>query len=256
MGTFNMVAGAALLLAAGQALAGPACSGHSPAHTVALVELYTSEGCSSCPPADAYLGGLRAAGVGPAQAVLLSLHVDYWNYIGWKDPFSRKAFSERQRALADLAGTRTIYTPGFFVGGRELRDWRNKLPAVVAASNRQPAQAAIGIGLGPATGAGVQVDVTATAAKAGTLHVALVESALAVKVGAGENDGRLLRHDFVVREWLAPQSLGRDGKAALSQLLALPAGARAANLAVSAFVQGEGGTILQAYTLPLCAPGS
>lgn len=243
---------AALLLAATQALAAPACSGSGPAYKVALVELYTSEGCSSCPPADNYISGLRASGVTPAQAVLLSLHVDYWNYIGWKDPFSRKAFTERQRSLADFAGTRTIYTPEFIVGGRELRNWQGSLPATVAGINRQPAQAAISIALGAPGAAGLPVEVVASASKGGTLHVALVESGLEVKVAAGENDGRKLRHDYVVREWLAPQQLSGDGKAVLSRVVPIPAGALGANLAVSAFVQGERGEILQAYSRPVC----
>ncbi|UUZ55652.1 DUF1223 domain-containing protein [Massilia sp. H-1] len=64
---------------------------------------------------DAFLSARRATGLRADQAVLLSMHVDYWNYIGWKDPYSRKVFTERQRALSDLAHTRTIYTPEFFV---------------------------------------------------------------------------------------------------------------------------------------------
>lgn len=242
----------ACALAPALAMAGPACVGHSPAHTVALVELYTSEGCSSCPPADRFLGGLRAGGVTPSQAVLLAMHVDYWNYIGWKDPFSRRVFTERQRWLSDLAGTRTIYTPEFFVAGRELRDWNGGMNAALAKINRVPARARISVALGKPGGAGLPVEVVADGAAGGTLHVALVENALAVAVKAGENGGRTLRHEHVVPEWLGPVSAGANGKATLSRTVPLPAGARAANLGVAAFVQSDKGEVLQAFSLPVC----
>ena len=240
---------AGLMLA--QAVSAQTCSGHSPPHAVALLELYTSEGCSSCPPADRFISGLRAAGVAPQDAVLLALHVDYWNTIGWTDRFSRAAFTERQRWLSDQVNSRTIYTPEFFIGGRELRDWSGGLPAAVRRINAQPARADIGIELGMPGSAGLPVAVKA-AARAGTLHVALVESGIESKVAAGENRGRSLRHDFVVRAWLPAQELGRDGKATVAKVLPLPAGAVAANMALSAFVQGANGEVLQAYSLPLC----
>lgn len=248
------MAGAAL---SAPARAAPSCSGHSPAHTVALVELYTSEGCDSCPPADKFMSGLRAGGIAPDKAVLLSLHVDYWNYIGWKDMFSRAVFTERQRKLGDLANTRTIYTPEMFVGARELRSdrWQDGLADTVRRTNAKPAQADIAINLGAASAAGLPVDVTASAAGGGQLHVALVESGIDSQVKAGENKGRLLHHDFVVREWLAPVAL--DGKgakpaAALARTVALPPGALPKNLSVSAFVQNARGEIVQAFNLPLC----
>lgn len=238
-------------LVQGTALA-QSCSRQSPAHGVALLELYTSEGCSSCPPADAFLGTLRGAGIGADRAVLLSLHVDYWNYIGWKDPYSRATFTERQRWMSDLAKTRTIYTPEFFVAGKELRNWSGGVEAAVKRVNDKPAQASVSIALGAATAAGLPMDVRASGARGGKLHVALYESAIATKVKAGENEGRTLRHDFVVREWLAPVPVGRDGKAALSRVLALPAGALPANMGVAAFVQTAEGEVLQALSLDTC----
>jgi len=244
----TILAGTTIWLAAQAALAA-GCSAVSPAHTVALVELYTSEGCSSCPPADSYLSSLRGAGLRADQAVLLSLHVDYWNYIGWKDPYSRKTFTERQRWLSDLAHTRTIYTPEFFVAGRELRNWSGGLDDVVKRINATPARASIAIGLGQPTAAGVPLQVKASGQPGASLYVALVQSAIATKVGAGENSGRTLRHDFVAREWVAPVQLGSDGKAELTRTLPLPAGA---SPGVSAFVQTAQGEVLQALALPAC----
>jgi len=253
---------AAVALNVAPVLAANSCALQSPAHRVALLELYTSEGCDSCPPADLFVSGLRAAGVAPQQAVILSEHVDYWNYIGWKDPFSRAAFTERQRWLSDLAGSRTIYTPEIFIAGKELRGgtnggWTNGVPAAVKRVNESAAQADISIVLGAAGSGGLPVEVKASSPREGKLYVALVESGVASQVTAGENKGRLLHHDFVVREWLAPVSLAADGRsgknaAGLVRTLALPPGASAGKLGISAFVQTDKGEVLQALSLPAC----
>src|SRR5258705_10835174 len=107
---FILAVGAAVVSSLANGAA-PACSAHSPAHTTALVELYTSEGCDSCPPADTWLASLFAQGLRPQQVVPLALHVDYWDYIGWKDPFARGEFSPRQRRLARLEAPRIVSTP-------------------------------------------------------------------------------------------------------------------------------------------------
>lgn len=254
-----LVAAAAMI--ATPVMAAGSCAAHSPPHRVALLELYTSEGCSSCPPADQFVSGLRAAGLAPDQAVLLSMHVDYWNYIGWTDRYSRAAYTERQHWLTELAGSRTIYTPEMYIAGQELRGgpdgWSRSVPATVQRINALPAQADISIALGQAGGAGLPVQVTASSARAGKLYVALVQSDLSSKVTAGENSGRTLHHDFVVREWLAPMSLAADGHggknaAAVTRTFLLPAGASVDKLGVSAFVQTEQGEVLQALTLPAC----
>ena len=78
------------------------CTAKSPETTVALVELYTSEGCDSCPPADRWLSSLAARGYAPERVVPMALHVDHWDYIGWKDPYAQQRFAGRQRKLAQL----------------------------------------------------------------------------------------------------------------------------------------------------------
>ncbi len=256
--TLTAAAAAVMLTTmASPARAAPACTGSSPAHTVALVELYTSEGCDSCPPADKFFSGLRADGVAPEQAVLLSLHVDYWNYIGWKDIYSRAVFTERQRKLADLVGSRTIYTPEMFIGARELRSskWQGGVQESVKRQNAIPARADIAISLGAAGPSGLPVEVKATALANAKLYIALVQNGIASQVKSGENRGRLLHHDYVVREWLT--SVALEGSAAkpsalIARTVPLPAGVLAKDLAISAFVQSERGEILQAFSLPLC----
>lgn len=239
------------------------CSKQSPAHTVALLELYTSEGCSSCPPADKFVSALGGPGLTMEQVVPLALHVDYWDYIGWKDVYANPAFGERQRWLSALAASRTVYTPELFVAGQELRGgvdaWRGGLPAAVQRINRQPAQADIRIALGRPAAGQLPLEVRATAAQGGQLYLALVENGLSSTVRAGENRGATLRHDHVVRQWLGPfalQAQAGDGKAgfshSISRALALPANAASKNLGVAAFVQSDQGRVLQALSLPVC----
>jgi hypothetical protein len=232
-----------------------ACSKQSPAHTVALLELYTSEGCNSCPPADRFVSGLGAAGLDTDRVVPLALHVDYWDYIGWKDPFANRLFTERQYWLSAQAKSRTVYTPEIFIAGQELRNWRGATAAAVRRINERPAEAQIAVSAGAPSGGRLPVEVKAKAARDAALYVVLYENDVSSDVKAGENRGVQLRHDHVVRDWIGPVALdGQDGKATLPRPLAVPAGALARNLGVAAFVQTPRGEVLQALALPLC-PG-
>lgn len=239
--------------------AAQSCAKHSPAHSVALLELYTSQGCSSCPPADKSMSQLRnnkdSAALGLDQVVPLSLHVDYWNYIGWQDVFSDRIHTDRQRWLSALAGTRTIYTPEMFVDGKELRDWSGGLSAAVKRVNSVPARAEITINLGKIVGSTIAAEVNARAAEAGNLYIALYENGLSTEIKAGENSGARLYHDYVVRQWIGPVALpdSRTAAATLHRTLTIPAGSQAKHLGVAAFVQNKQGEVLQALALPVCS---
>jgi hypothetical protein len=235
------------------------CSKQSPSHTVALLELYTSEGCSSCPPADKFVSNLRTAGLLADQIVPLSLHVDYWDYIGWKDMFAKRIYTERQRWLSELANTRTIYTPEMFVSGKEMRDWaiswRGGIAGMVKRINALPAQADIGIVLRSITNGSLPVEIIAKAPAGSKLFVALYETDLISEVKAGENQGATLKHDYVVRDWSGPVALssgGTGGRTAWSRAISLPVEAPRKNLGVAAFIQTDAGDVLQAISLPLC----
>ncbi|OWW23094.1 hypothetical protein AYR66_27290 [Noviherbaspirillum denitrificans] len=243
-----------LLLTPWSASAGQACIKQSPPHTVALLELYTSEGCSSCPPADHFISGLNEAGLGADRVVPLSLHVDYWDYIGWKDAFARPLFTERQYWLSAQGRSRTVYTPEIFVAGQELRNWRLATPAAVRRINEQPAQAQIALSAGMPSNGSLPVEVKAKASRDAALYVVLYQSGLSTEVKAGENRGVQLRHDYVVRDWIGPLALdAQGGPASLPRALAVPAGAMAQDLGVAAFVQTPRGEVLQALALPLCS---
>ena len=258
----NLMLIAAASAAAPHALAAAGCSAESPAHTVALVELYTSEGCSSCPPADRWLSTLPG-GLGGDRLVALALHVDYWDYIGWQDPYAQARFTTRQRRLGQLSGSRSIYTPEVFVGMRELRGWHNgstfarRVQAVEVSFDHSSLEA-IALGMRVAEGGEVEIEARFTlpagqsaAALQGVL--VLYEDKLVSEVRRGENAGVSLRHDRVVRRWL-PRTLATGAEAqVLRETFALPGGWNPVNLGAAAFVEDvNSGEELQALALPGC----
>ena len=247
-----------LIVFGGPALAA-SCKAESGDRTVALVELYTSEGCSSCPPADRWLSGLAARGFGAERVVPLALHVDYWDYIGWKDPYGRREFSLRQRKLSQLQRMALVYTPQVVVQGRDFPRWGTPaFDSAVAAINAQPAKASIVLEIhGAAKGA---LDAQASAELAdpaqaadAALYLAVFENRLMSRVTAGENTGRTLTHDHVVLEWQGPFAFGPNGKAVERRPLALlPKGAPERS-GVVAFVQNRRtGEVLQALLRSGC----
>ena len=250
-----ILAGAIALQAPASAAAG-ACEVKSPAHTLALVELYTSEGCDSCPPADKWLRTLREGGLGPDKIVPISLHVDYWDYIGWKDPFAKSLFSSRQREMAQVQRNSVVYTPQVMLAGKDYRGWaRGGFAGDVKAVNSQPARADIRLAL--KAGAGNQVELLAegrTAAAGARLVVAWYESGIASPVAAGENRGATLQHDYVVREWIGPLEFAA-GAANVKRTLSVPGNADKGGAV--AFVQDRRtGEVLQALSLPMCRGAS
>ena len=227
------------------------CRKQSPAHTVALLELYTSEGCSSCPPADRAVAGLRRAAQDD-QVVPLALHVDYWDYIGWTDRFAKPEFTMRQYQLVMEANSRAVYTPEIFLGTRELRDWRGQLDGAIGEVNRQPARASIVIEAGKPAGGKLPVSVRTTAGENSNLFIALYENGLSSNIRAGENNGVVLHHEFVVRDWVGPIALPVRADASVNaRSLTIPADS-GSQLGVAAFVRNAQGEVLQALALPLC----
>ncbi len=267
------VVGLAGLAPGARADDGAVCEQRSdPRRTAALIELYTSQGCSSCPPADRWLS---TVGRGDPLRVPLSLHVDYWDAIGWRDPYARPAFTLRQRWTAERNGTRTIYTPGVFADGAEWRDWHRGGDRRIGAINARAPQADIRLRYRADASAAslgrVEVDAegaarsdalparvpgtgTGTGAGRPALFVALTESGLANRVTAGENRGERLVHDHVARLWYGPVEL-TDGRAVLDEALPWPpATGPQGDAALVAFVQDlDSGRILQAIRMDLKA---
>ena len=233
------------------------CQVSSGPQRVALLELYTSEGCSSCPPADRWLSSIAHQGLGPDRVVPLALHVDYWDYIGWKDRFARPAFSARQREQVQATGGRVVYTPQVMLNGRDFRAWRSDaLTQAVDEINRSPAGADIRLSLKPVEKDRIEIAVTASAkvADRAALYVAVYQNDLSSDVRAGENSGSRLYHDYVVREWRGPILLSA-ATTPWQQAITLKPEWVAAKMGVVAFVQDtRNDEILQVLRLPLC-PG-
>lgn len=229
------------------------CSAESGPHTAALVELYTSEGCSSCPPADRWLRSLGSRGHAPGRVVPLALHVDYWDYIGWKDPYAQKRFSDRQRRLAKIMRSRVVYTPQVLLQGKDFRRWyAGAFDRTVQEINARAPGAKIALRLEGAGQTRVQAELLATGQAADVaLYLAGFESRLVSRISAGENEGRTLEHDYVVRAWVGPIAF-RDGRVDERHALAHRSGEQ---LGAAAFVQNRRtAEVLQALMLPPC-PG-
>lgn len=240
------------------AQASAVCQVESGPTTAALVELYTSEGCSSCPPADEFLRKLRRDAGPQAVVIPLALHVSYWDQIGWKDVFAQKAFDARQRALVNAGKGNVVYTPQFFVNGREERNWSGALPNAIGKVNSRPAQASIKLKFKSLTANTILIDsVAQTHALDGNLvlYVALSENDLVSHVQRGENSGATLRHDATVRYWIGPIALA-NGNARLNQEIVLAPEWNAKNMQAVAFVQNlDDGRVLQAVSTAQCGPG-
>ncbi len=159
---------------------------------VALIELYTSEGCSSCPPADRWLSGLESDPGLWTSFAPIAFHVDYWDYIGWQDRFADARFSDRQRRYATEGGARSVYTPGVFANGRAWLDWRHgeRIERDSAAAGSLTVRI-------EGQGVAARFDPASRDHDELVLHIALLGMDLETRVRAGENKGRTLRHDFV-----------------------------------------------------------
>ncbi|MGO9255249.1 MAG: DUF1223 domain-containing protein [Bryobacteraceae bacterium] len=199
----------------------------TPAPAPVLVELFTSEGCSDCPPADRLLEHLDS------QAIVLSEHVDYWDRLGWKDRFSSPLFSRRQESYSPLLNPKGPYTPEMVVDGEAEfvgSDAKRAADAIAKAARRPKAEVKLS-----RTQAGLQVEIASPPAS-GDVWLALADDRDASEVAAGENRGRRLEHIAVVRSLRKIGSVKRGG--AFSQLVELPAASAPQRVVV--FVQEPG----------------
>ena len=245
----HLIAAAALAATMPTALAAT-CQATSPKNTVALVELYTSQGCSSCPPADRWLSQLPAR-IDANRAVPLALHVGYWDYIGWKDPFAKREFNDRQSQLAalnrqPLPAIRPVfsYKGARRTGRPRLRSMRSCVRSINGLPRRQSRSTRSRRTAAKSACAPMRSWPHRNSAKNPRLIVALVQNGISTKVTAGENRGETLANDRVTRAWSGPLPLGTR-----TVSLEVPSTA-ARDLALVAFVEDDSG-VLQALQLPL-----
>ena len=230
------------------------CTAKSGANTVPLLELYTSEGCSSCPPADKWLSNMRLPN---HKVVPLAFHVDYWDYIGWKDTFSKAQYSDKQRKQAALGGAGFVYTPQFTLNGKDFRGWDNsRLNQSVENSSKQAARANLSLNTTTQTNGEVLLKATAQAtkpedAKFANIFIAIYENKLVSQINAGENNGRELKHDYVVRDLLGAYQMSNQNE--FSKSITLTPAWKVKNAGAVIFVQDtRNGEVLQSLQLPFC----
>ena len=229
----------------------------SGAKTIPVVELYTSEGCNSCPPADKWFRTLDAGRVTP-----LAFHVDYWDYIGWKDRFADPRFGQRQAESVRRQNGRVSYTPQVMLDGEDTRRWSWQLlfDAAVGKSTERIPRARIAAAATILPGiveAEVEIAIPLAGDRANARVIAAVtESGLSSAVRAGENRGETLQHDHVVRAWAPPQLFAAhatSGEWRTRQRLSLPSGANLLRAALVIAVEDtRSGVTLQSVRVPLC----
>ena len=229
------------------------CTAVSGPQRVAVLELYTSEGCDSCPQADNWVSELPARKLTSDRVLPLAFHVDYWNQLGWTDPFSQAVFNERQRRHSQRRGVSFVVTPQLLLNGQDYRRalMFGDIDGKIRTTNQSKPQASIRI----ATTSGsadlnskIDVSVPGGAGqRRAQVYLALFENNLATTVPAGENKGHTLRHDFVVRSLVGPLALDSAGNLNHSQRFPLAASWKPRDLHLAAFVQHpQSGDVLQA----------
>ena len=182
----------AMLLSGGSALAEPWQLRSGPQRAL-MIELFTSEGCNSCPPAEALLNDFVDNPRLWTSFIPLAFHVDYWDYLGWQDRYALPANAVRQRRYASLGHVRGVYTPGFMVNGRGWRPgWTRRLPT---ADEAAPGLLTVSLDAGQLVADYRPADGNAQSLQ---LEFALLGVGLSTDIKAGENCGRHSRHDFVV----------------------------------------------------------
>jgi hypothetical protein len=229
------------------------CNAKSGKTIVPLLELYTSEGCSSCPPADQWLSSLK---LGADKLTPLAFHVDYWDYIGWKDPFAKTAYSERQRKIAAFGGAGFVYTPQFTFNGKDFRSWNdNRLRQGIESISKEVSHVDLTLKLSSETNGERSLKSTAQTAytddaRQADIFIAIYENKLNSQVHAGENSGRELKHDYVVRELLGPYPF--DSKN-FAKTVTLKSEWKGRDVGAVMFVQNRSnGNVLQSLQLPIC----
>ncbi len=167
----------------------------SPITRVSLLELYTSEGCSSCPPADKFLSNLKTHSGLWISLVPVGFHVDYWNYIGWKDRFSSPEYSARQKRYASSKNLKTVYTPGFLLNGEE---WRSFFGLRKLSTDTDKEAGRLSLQINDMDLAVEYKPTDNMTDKTLVLNVAVLGFDIKTDVKSGENSNKELKHDFTV----------------------------------------------------------
>jgi len=214
-----------------------------PSEGFALVELFTSEGCSSCPPADEAVGRLHGW---KKNVYVLSFHVDYWDYLGWKDVFSNAAFSSRQQHYGELFHLSSIYTPQIIVNGRSqfVGSDESKLRTTIKNDLREIPKTELQISVQQVSKKQLAIKWSTNPNPDLKINLALVQNFTKDHIERGENKGQTLNHYFTVRDFQTlPLNNGSN-----TSYLQIPAGLQASDCSVIAFLQNPTNGLVIAAT--------
>jgi hypothetical protein len=206
-----------------------------------LIELFTSQGCSSCPPADALLTRIGRDPLLRGRVIPLAFHVDYWDHLGWRDPFSSPAWSGRQQEYARLLG-REPYTPQMVVNGTADAVGSDfaRLRGLIEQASRRRSSATVEIrSAARGVDGSLRVVVRGSAPEPALAFLALYQNGVSTAVPAGENSGRTLENDYVVRRLQQILRFGPNRQEEGSAAMAIPRGWSGAPLGVAVFLQNE-----------------
>lgn len=224
---------------------------------IAVLELFTSEGCGLCPAADRWVDTLPQQGVTDEQLIVLGFHIDYLNdKKGWIDRYASTVFSDRQRQLARLNLFQSVYTPEFIISGEVIHNWEGHAKEVIKAVN----------GFSPESGIALKVTEESNQLFVNTevivegienrqysvLYLAVTEDDITNKVSGGDNAGTTFHHQHLVRKWIGPFELNNKGETDLSTEIMLDKHWNRNKLKIVALVQNlNDGFVLQGLSLPL-----
>lgn len=224
---------------------------------LAVLELFTAEGCGLCPPADRFVAQLPQQGVTSKDLIVLGFHIDYLNQKkGWIDRFAKPEFSERQRQLARINMFDTVYTPEFVISGEVVHSWRKHAIDVIHFVNGFKPEAHIKLNVTQQQDS-LQIvsDVSVTGKENkqyAKLYLAVTENDVISHVTGGDNAGATFNHQHLVRAWLGPFDLDKDGMARVKTQLQLDKTWQRNKLTVVGLVQNlNDGFVLQGLALPL-----
>ena len=224
---------------------------------LAVLELFTSEGCGLCPAADRWVHKLPEQGVTDEQLIVLGFHIDYLNdQKGWVDRYSSPVFSARQRQQAQLNLYQTVYTPEFVVSGEVIHNWKKHVKDVVHAVNGFEPEANISLNVEQDNDdlvIGSQISIQGSENRRySKLYLAISENDIVSKVKGGDNAGATFNHQNLVRTWLGPFDLNADGETTLSSAIKINDEWNMDKLSIVAVIQNlEDGFVLQGLKLAL-----
>lgn len=230
---------------------------HSTDTQIAVLELFTSEGCGLCPAADRWVAALPEQGITSEQLIVLGFHIDYLNdKKGWVDRFASPLFSDRQRQLARLNLFQSVYTPEFVISGEIIHNWERHAKDVIKAVNGFAPEARISLNV---TEDDNQLLVKTAVNVEGlenrqysVLYLAVTEDDITSKVNGGDNAGTTFHHQHLVRQWLGPFDLSSQGETTVLTDIMLDKDWNQNKLKIVALVQNlNDGFVLQGLSLPI-----